>query len=96
MPHLKELVKLHEGEPFAIVGVNTGDDPEAFREGVEEYGLSWISAYQGEDSPISDLYRVKGYPTYVLLDAQGRIVARGHGSSAMEAPIARLLKEMDG
>jgi len=94
MPHLKELVKLHEGQPFAIVGVNTNDEPDAFRKGVEEFGVSWISAYQGEESPISDLYRVVGYPTYVLLDAEGRIVYKGHSSSAVDAPIRELLAAM--
>ena len=92
MPHLRELVKLYEDDPFAIIGVNTGDSKDAFRKGVEEYGVSWISAYQGEESPIADLYRVRGYPTYVLLDVDGKIVAKGHSSKAMDSDIERLLK----
>ena len=54
MPHLKELVKLHEGSPFAVVGVNTGDGPEAFRRGMKEHQLPWISAFQGKEAPIAE------------------------------------------
>mgnify|MGYP003892604051 CR=1 FL=1 len=57
MPHLRELVKLHEDQPFAIIGVNTGDSETDFRNGVEKFDVSWISAYQGEKSPIADLYQ---------------------------------------
>ena len=94
MPHLQELVKLHQDSPFALIGVNTGDDPETFRKGVEKHGVSWISAYQGEESPIADLYKVSGYPTYFLIDAKGIIVASGHSSSAMDAKIKQLLSDM--
>tara|TARA_R110002126_G_scaffold12375_5_gene53781 strand:+ start:5916 stop:6215 length:300 start_codon:yes stop_codon:yes gene_type:complete len=92
MPHLRELVKLHEDQPFAIIGVNTGDSESDFRAGVEKFDVSWISAYQGEKSPIADLYRVQGYPTYVLLDTDGKIVKKGHSGSAMDGDIERLLK----
>jgi len=96
MPHLQELVKLHQDKPFALIGINTGDSPQAYRDGLEKFGVTWISAYQGEESPIADLYRVSGYPTYVLLDTQGRIVAKGHSSTAMDAQIARLLADKKG
>ena len=95
MPHLRELVKLHGDQPFAIIGVNTGDDPETFRSGTEEFEVSWISAYQGEETPIADLYRVNGYPTYFLLDTEGRIVQTGHSSTAMDAPIKKLMAELE-
>ena len=96
MPHLKELVKLHQDQPFALIGINTGDSPKQYRDGLEKFGVTWISAYQGEDSPIADLYRVRGYPTYVLLDAEGRIVQKGHSGTAMDKPIERLLESMKG
>ena len=57
MPHLKTLVERHENDPFALIGINTGDAPEAYHDGVKEFGLTWLSAYQGQAmTPISDLY----------------------------------------
>ena len=89
-------MKRHADEPFALVGINAYDDRRAYEKGLKDFKVTWISAYQGaEEAPIADLYRVAGFPTYVLLDAQGRIVAKGHSSQAMERPIAQLLEAMD-
>ncbi len=79
MPHLRELVELYDGRPFAIVGVNSFDGEEDYRKGVEKYGLTWISAYQGSSSaPISEMYQVQGYPTLLMIDHTGKIRFRGH------------------
>jgi len=95
MPHLRELVKLHSEKPFAIIGVNTGDSPEVFRQGVEDHGVSWITAYQGRKRPIADLFRVSAYPTYYLLDVDGKIAAKGHSSKTIEKELDKLLAEME-
>lgn len=95
MPHLAELVKLHEGDPFALIGINYNDSPEAFRKGLEDFKVTWISAYQEQGTgPISSLFRVKGYPTYFLIDAEGKIVKTSHSSTDYDEPIADLLKAM--
>ncbi|MFT7485872.1 MAG: acid phosphatase family membrane protein YuiD [Candidatus Paceibacteria bacterium] len=93
MPHLQELVERHKSDAFVLIGVNTGDNPEAYRAGLDKYGVSWLSAYQGESSKIADLYCVLGYPSYVLIDAAGKIRERGHNAQAMDSLIAKLLKE---
>lgn len=94
MPHLRELVKLYEGRPFAIVGVNSFDDEKTYHEGVEKYELSWISAFQGQGrAPISTLYRVEGYPTVVLVDHEGKIRFRGHHVD--DASIAKLVADAE-
>lgn len=80
-----------EGRPFAIVGVNTGDDEKTFRKGVEEHKLSWISAYQGTLTPIADLYMVDGYPTVLVLDHEGKIVYRDYGLESGEELLERLV-----
>lgn len=93
MPHLQTLVERHKDDPFVLIGVNTGDSVDAYREGLEKFGVSWISAYQGKTSPIADLFRVTGYPTYVLIDANGKIRERGHSGEAMDEAIVGLLSE---
>ena len=96
MPHLQELVKLHENDPFVLIGVNTGDAPDDYRAGLEKYGVTWLSAYQGEDgSPIADQFAVEGYPTYVLIDAEGTIQHRGHAGEAVDELIVGLLEKVE-
>lgn len=95
MPHLAELVQLHQDDPFALIGINTGDDPEEYREGLEKFGVTWISAYQGEESAISKLYRVTAFPTYFVLDREGVIRATGHSHEEMQKVVERLLADRE-
>lgn len=94
MPHLQELVKLHQDEPFALIGINTGDDEETYRKGLEQYKVTWLSAYQGDTSPIAELFGVSAYPTYLVIDAKGVIRHRGHDGTACDAVVAKLLEEV--
>ncbi len=94
MPHLQALVERHEDEPFALIGINAYDDPKTYQRGLETYNVTWLSAYQGETTPISDPYDVARFPTYILIDATGKIRARGSDGKAMDEPIAKLHAEL--
>jgi len=96
MPHLKALVERHENDNFELIGINTGDDPKTYEKGLDEHGVTWMSAYQGQQTPIADLYGVTGYPTYLVLDADGKIAYRGHSGKAIDKVIEELLAKDEG
>ena len=91
MPHLKTLVERHEDDPFELIGINTGDPIDAYKAGIEKHGVSWLSAYQGKTSPIADLFKVEGYPTYLVLDVDGTIAYRGHSGTEIDAVAEKLI-----
>ena len=76
LPHLKELVELHQDAPFALVGVNNGDSEAKYTKGLKQHGVTWLSIYQGRANAISNMYQVRGYPTMVLVDHEGTIISR--------------------
>lgn len=92
MPHLRSLVERHKDDPFTILGVNTNDAPDVYRDGLDEHEVSWPAIYQGKDSFIARLYGVSGYPTYVLVDADGKIVSVGH-NGRLDKKIATLVAD---
>jgi hypothetical protein len=94
MPHLRELVELNKDNPFALIGINKDDAVDVYRAGLKEHGVTWLSAYQGAMSPISDLFKVTGYPTYILIDSEGKIVSKGHDGKANDATIAKMVAEL--
>lgn len=94
MPHLQELVKLHRDEPFVLIGINTGDKPEDYRKGLEKHQITWISAYQGDETAIAKLYKVQGYPTYFLIDPEGKLVKTSSSSKDYDEPIRELLAKV--
>lgn len=95
MPHLRALVQRMADRPFVLLGVNSYDDETVFRQKSKELGLSWPVVYQGEATPIADLYRVRGYPTIYVLDAQGRIVAEGLRGEALDAKVEELVAALE-
>ncbi len=53
--------------------------------------MSWLSAFAAD--AISDMYAVRGFPTYLVLDVDGTIVHRGHSPKAIDKVIADLLEK---
>lgn len=89
MPHLKELVELHQDAPFALIGVNSRDSKSAYTKGLKKHGVTWLSIYQGNANAISNMYKVRGYPTMVLVDHEGTVISRNVRGPGLD----RLIKE---
>jgi len=81
-PHERSLVKQLADQPFALIGVNSDSNLEKIREIVKEKKLTWRSFQnKGGDEPISDKWKIQGWPTVFILDAEGKIRFKGHGAA---------------
>jgi peroxiredoxin len=76
-PHFRKLLRLHTGRPFAVVGVDADNAPEAGRAAVEKHGLPGRNLFDGRDGPAATRWNVKAWPTLYLLDARGVIRYKG-------------------
>jgi hypothetical protein len=86
IPHERSLVKRMEGRPFALVGINTDKDKEAYFAKAKEMEVTWRSSWQGSTSgPVSKQYRITGYPTVYLLDHEGVIREKWLGPPPTDA-----------
>jgi hypothetical protein len=65
-----------------VVGIACGDTPDVWKKSVATNQLPWINLINGTgDSDIPSNYAVKGYPTKVIIDKDGRIVKTVVGES---------------
>ena len=83
-------------QPFALIGINS-DELEAAKKAVEKNKLNWRSFQneRGEGKPsISDDWKVSGWPTLVVLDADMKIAYRGHDGHAASDIAKKLVAEM--
>ena len=93
-PHERSLVEKFEGEPFALLGVNSDSDREALKKTIAKKELTWRSWWDGGSTrgPIATRWNVSGWPTLYLIDHEGVIRMRDiHGD--FEATIESLVAE---
>jgi len=72
----------------------TPDNAESAKRFVQQHNLDWPVAYDGK--PFIDAMQVKGFPTYVLVASDGRILGRGSGMNEKDmADPSRALGEFE-
>lgn len=95
-PHERSLVKLLEGRPFSLVGINS-DEPEGLEKKLEDNSITWRSFKNKREGQIliSDQWKVRGLPTLYLIDHKGIIRNRWIGSpgaDVLDREIAKLVE----
>ncbi len=92
-PHLKELYSQYSAKGFEILGISSekvsgqAQAEKMWKEAVEKDGLTWTNVINNEAAMKQDvvqLYSIEGYPTQILLDKEGKIVARWLGAGGKE------------
>lgn len=91
--HERSLVKELKDKPFALVGVNYGDELDTIKKAVKEKNLIWRSFFAGDDDSMFAEYDIAGFPTVMILDQDGVIHSVGHGPD--DKTIHKLLNEME-
>ena len=91
-PHERSLVKQYEGKPFAILGINGGDELDLLKKLVEQKELTWRFWFDGDTAgPIHTQWRIQAWPTLVLIDHEGVIRYRDLEEPLMDRAIERLV-----
>lgn len=83
-------------QPFALIGVNS-DDLDRAKKAVAENELNWRSFQnepEGSKKAISADWKVSGWPTIVVLDAEMKVRYRGHDGHAASDMAKELLAAM--
>jgi|SRR6185503_9012649 hypothetical protein len=80
IPEERALVQRLEKEPFALVGVNTDDNPDKLKENLAKQKVTWRSAWEGPvpagTGRISRAWGINVFPSLFVIDARGVIRAR--------------------
>jgi thiol-disulfide isomerase/thioredoxin len=81
LPELKDLRQKNAGQPLVLVSVSVDEDRKAIESFVSGNGMSWPQAWDREGRVTGGVFRISDFPSYVVLDAQGRIAFRQTGWS---------------
>src|SRR5581483_5671797 len=96
-PNEKALVEKYKDRSFVLLGVNSDDDQRLAKRAAERHGLTWRSFWaESPDGKIPRRYRLQGWPTFFLLDANGVIRHVAHQvDREMDIAITVLLDELE-
>ncbi len=94
IPTLVEAYNLYKDKGFEIVGYSLDRTNEDWVKGLKKYNITWpqisdLNAW--ESKPVAD-YGVSSIPHLVLLDKEGKIIARGLSSYEVVEKLGELLK----
>jgi peroxiredoxin len=95
IPKEKELIEKFKDRPFALLAVCADGDPEQGHKTAEEHGMNWPCWFDGENGPIARDYNVLGWPTFYLIDKQGRIASKIRDRENMDIEIVKLLEKKE-
>lgn len=92
-PSAVRLYDAYHSKGFEIYGVSLDQDRAKWQQAIQADGLRWtqVSDLRGWQSVAGQAYGVQAVPTTVLIDPQGRIVAKNLRGAALERKVAALL-----
>ncbi|HKI05107.1 MAG TPA: TlpA disulfide reductase family protein [Thermoanaerobaculia bacterium] len=79
LPELKDLQKKNARQPLVIVSISVDEDRKLIESFVSSNGMSWPQAWDREGEVTAGIFRVGDFPSYLVLDAEGRIAYRQRG-----------------
>lgn len=97
IPHLKETYERYHGKGFEMVSISVDDDTSAWLKAVKEEGMPWTQACgvngKGYDKECLNLFGVRGVPSCVLIDGNGKVLSTSCRGSWLNKTLATLYQE---
>jgi peroxiredoxin len=92
-PNVVKMYEKYKGRGFEIYGVSLDKDKQAWLDAIEKDGLKWIhvSDLKFWQSDAAKLYNVSAIPMTVLLDKEGKIIAKNLRGKALEDKLNEVL-----
>jgi thiol-disulfide isomerase/thioredoxin len=92
LPHVHEIAKKFEGQPFVILSVSLDSDEQKWRDFVAKDGMTWLNTRDGSfKGPVSTLYGVDAIPHTFTIDADGILQEEHVGDAALEGKLKKLI-----
>jgi peroxiredoxin len=91
-PRVVALYHRYKNKGFEILGVSLDESKSDWVHAIEKDKLPWhqVSDLKGGVSPVAQKYNVEAIPMTVLLDRQGKVIARNLRGSTLEEKLEEL------
>jgi len=90
LPHLKELYSKTDRTKFEMIGIAAYSTHEGIKKLIDQHGITWA---QISSDAICATYGINVYPTTILLDTDGVVIANNLRGKELERKILSLITE---
>lgn len=94
-PNVKRVYERYHEQGFEILGVSLDQKQDRWVKAIADDGLTWpqVSDLKGWQNEVAQIYGVRSIPHTILLDAEGRIIARGLRGGQLEQKLQEIFGE---
>ncbi|MCB0617022.1 MAG: TlpA family protein disulfide reductase, partial [Phaeodactylibacter sp.] len=91
-PNVVRMYNKYKDKGFDILGVSLDKTQDRWLQAIEQDGLEWhhVSDLKGWGNEVAQAYGVRSIPHTILLDQEGRIIARNLRGQALEEKLEEL------
>ncbi len=93
VPEEQKLVEKYRDRPFALIGVCQDSEAAIAKKTAAEHGVNWPSVHDGQPGWVTNTYNVLSWPSFYLIDADGKIVDKHSSWEELEEKIATLVAQ---
>jgi thiol-disulfide isomerase/thioredoxin len=91
-PYLKQAYTTYKDKGFEIFSISLDKDVMTWKNGIEQYGLTWNHVLESQAGEASKTYEVSGIPKTILIDKEGKIISTELRGEALLAKLAEVFK----
>ncbi len=92
IPNLKAIFKKYGGQNFKLIGI-ANDMRTKLIPFLKENHIHWPQILQEKSKEIINLYQVQSYPTTILIDPRGKIIAKNLRGKQLQQKLEELFKK---
>ena len=94
MPNVRKVYAAYHSKGLEIYGVSLDENQLNWQTAVQRLGMNWIqvSDLKGWQSKAAQTYNIQSIPSTLLIDSNGKIVAKNLRGEELEKKIAEILK----
>lgn len=97
VPHERDLFKRMKEKPFALLGVNCGDELDVAKKTAKEHRMEWPTFWDGDEAgsgPLQAEYDIQHWPTVIVINAEGLIHAIDVKAADLDAAVDEALAKI--
>ena len=90
IPNIKKIHEKYGGKDFVVISLNVWDKPDGQAKAIKDLGMTWTQLTDATRNA-TDTYGIEGIPQILLIDKDGKILARDLRGEKIEQAVKKAL-----